>query len=214
MKNTSTIQLYWIFFLCEEIIFHNHVAMFLCPFFNEEELFVLSTVLSRVRVTALSGVMSLHPPALDIIWQPWNNLPPEGTFCRLLCAPLHQVWDPLKMSDPLPKPNWRELWEQSGPPKNLIHFDLAAFFLYKIFIFPRYLKIKQSPLRPLQLFIFYEVFSRTHFFFHFTQWSSEMNMKKLILGGFDLPWKNNCSVINSSFDPMISDSCFFSIYIY
>ena len=149
MKNTSTIQLYWIFFLCEEIIFHNHVAMFLCPFFNEEELFVLSTVLSRVRVTALSGVMSLHPPALDIIWQPWNNLPPEGTFCRLLCAPLHQVWDPLKMSDPLPKPNWRELWEQSGLPKNLIRFDLDAFFFVKNIYFPQI--FKNQTITPLDL---------------------------------------------------------------
>ena len=165
---------------------------------------------------ALSGVMSLHPPGLDIIWQPWNNLPPEGTFCRLLYAPLYQVWDPLKMSDPLPKPNWRELWEQSGLPKNLIRFDLAAFFCIKYLFFPRYLKIKQSALRALQLFIFYEVFSRTQFFLHFTQWSSEVNMKNSgwILEGFDLPWKNNRSVINSSFDPMISDSCLFSIYIH
>lgn len=44
----------------------------------------------------------------------------------------HTLDDPLKMSDPLPKPNWRELVD-SMESENLIHIR-PYFILNKLFI--------------------------------------------------------------------------------
>lgn len=94
-----------------------------------ELLFIGSGKLCSLRCDVSPPSRLRYHPATQKQPASWGDILPSA-----LCSSNQVGGDPLKMSDPLPKPNWRELCEQYGLPENLIHFLPYCIFKNKIFI--------------------------------------------------------------------------------